>query len=80
MRKKKMEYSKKIVFFTGILFISTIIAAIYFSYESRDTSVFAYILPCTGGTFGASIIFYLNKAKMENVCKGKIEFFKFKMR
>ena len=78
--QKKMEYSKKIVLFTGVLFVSTVVAAIYFAYKQLDTSVFAYILPSTGGIFGAAIIFYLNKAKMENVCKGKIAFFKFKMR
>lgn len=80
MRKTKKEYSKKIVFWTGVLFVSQIIAALFFSWNSKDTSVFAYSIPATGGSFGASIIFYLNKAKMENVCKGKIAFFKFKMK
>lgn len=80
MRKPKKEYSKKIVFWTGILFVSQIIAALFFSWNSKDTSVFAYSIPTAGGSFGASVIFYLNKAKMENVCKGKIAFFKFKMK
>ena len=79
MRELKKEYSKKIVFWTGILFVSQIIAALFFSWNSKDTSVFAYSIPATGGSFGASVIFYLNKAKVENVCKGKIAFFKFKM-
>ena len=80
MRKLKKEYSKKIVFWTGVLFVSQIIAALFFSWNGKDTSVFAYSIPATGGSFGASVIFYLNKAKMENVCKGKIAFFKFKMK
>lgn len=80
MRKLKKEYSKKIVFWTGVLFVSQIIAALLFAWNSKDTSVFAYSIPVTGGSFGASVIFYLNKAKMENVCKGKIAFFKFKMK
>ena len=80
MRKPKKEYSKKIVLWTGVLFVSQIIAALFFSWNSKDTSVFAYLIPATGGSFGASVIFYLNKAKMENVCKGKIAFFKFKMK
>ena len=78
--KKKMEYSKKIVLFTGAMFSFSVIAAIYFSYNQLDTSIFAYIIPATGGIFVSAIVFYLNKAKMENVCKGKIAFFKFKMR
>lgn len=78
--KKKMEYSKKIVLFTGAMFSFSVIAAIYFSYNQLDTSIFAYIIPSTGGIFASAIVFYLNKAKMENVCKGKIAFFKFKMR
>lgn len=78
--KKKMEYSKKIVLFTGAMFSFSVIAAIYFSYNQLDTSIFAYIIPATGSIFASAIIFYLNKAKMENVCKGKITFFEFKMR
>ena len=39
-----------------------------------------YSIPTTGGILGSAIVFYLNKAKMENICKGKIQFFKFKMR
>lgn len=77
--KKKTEYSKKIVLYTGILFVSQLILAILFSWYNRDTSIFSYTIPTTGGIFGSGIIFYLNKAKTENVCKGKIRFFKFKM-
>ena len=44
-----------------------------------DTSIFMYTIPTSGGIFGAAIGFYLNKAKIENVCKGKIQFFEYKM-
>ena len=80
MKDHKKEYSKKIVFWTGVMFLSQIIAALFFAWNSKDTSIFAYLISATGSSFGASVIFYLNKAKMENVCKGKIEFFKFKMK
>jgi hypothetical protein len=33
-----------------------------------------------GGVFGASIIFYLNKSKMENLAKGKLRFTLLKLR
>lgn len=79
MRKPKKEYSKKIVFWTGVLFVSQIIAALFFSWNSKDTSIFMYTIPSTAGIFGAAIIFYLNKAKIENVFKGKIDFLKLKM-
>lgn len=76
---KKVEYSKKIVLWTGIIFLSQLILACIFSWYATDTSIFAYTIPTSGGIFGASVGFYLNKAKIENVCKGKIKFFEYKM-
>lgn len=45
----------------------------------KDTSLFAYSIPITGGVLGATVVFYLNKAKVENVCKGKIRFLEYKL-
>ena len=73
------EYSKKILFWSMIIFIVDLMFALLFSWCGKDTSIFMYSIPTTGGILGAAIVFYLNKAKTENVCKGKIEFFKFKM-
>lgn len=78
--KSKLEYSKKIVLWTGIIFLSQVILANIFSWFMKDISIFAYSIPTTGGIFGAAVGFYLNKAKIENVCKGKIKFFAFKMK
>lgn len=75
----KIEYSKKIVLLTGIMFISQIITAIIFSYNNLDTSIIVYTITATGGVFGASIIFYLNKAKLENAIKIKVAFYKLKL-
>jgi len=50
-----------------------------FAWQGKDTSVFMYIIPSTGGAYGAAIVFYLNKAKMENVFKGKIAFLETKL-
>lgn len=77
--KTKMEYSKLIVLCTGCIFISQIVLANFFAWYMRDTSIFSFTIPTTGGVFSAAIAFYLNKAKIENVCKGKIKFFMFKM-
>lgn len=78
-RVKPMEYSKKIVLFTGLLFISQLATSICFTYHQLDTSIFVYTIPATGGVFGASIIFYLNKAKLENAIKIKVAFYKLKL-
>lgn len=73
------EYSKKIVLWTGIIFLSQLILSGIFSWFMKDTSIFSYTVPTSGGIFAAAVGFYLNKAKIENVCKGKIKFFEFKM-
>ena len=75
----KNSYSKKIVFVTGAIFASQVILAVLFSWLYKDTTVFVYTIPTTGGIFGAAIIFYLNKAKMENLLKIKIAYTKFKI-
>lgn len=75
----KKEFSKEILHQTMLIFISQLIAALIFSWNEKDTSIFMYTIPSTAGIFGASIIFYLNKAKIENVFKGKIDFLKLKM-
>jgi len=76
---KPKEFSKKLLNKTMLIFLSQLIAALVFSWEGRDTTVFIYTIPSTGGIFGAAIIFYLNKAKIENVFKGKVEFLKLKL-
>lgn len=75
----KNSYSKKIVFTTGMIFASQVLLAMLFSWFYKDTTVFVYTIPTTGGIFGAAIIFYLNKAKMENLLKIKIAYTKFKI-
>lgn len=75
----KKEFSKKILHQTMLIFISQLIAALVFAWNGKDTSIFMYTIPSTAGIFGAAIIFYLNKAKIENVFKGKIDFLKLKM-
>lgn len=74
------EFSKKVLYWTMLIFVGNVIVACVFAWNGKDTSIFMYSIPTSGGIFGASIAFYLNKAKIENVCKGKIQFFKFKMK
>ena len=80
MKKKNKEYSKRILFWAMLIFCINLFCSLLFSWYGKDTSIFMYSIPTTGGIFGSAIVFYLNKAKLENVCKGKIQFFKFKMK
>lgn len=80
MNRKHKEYSKRILFWGMLIFSINLFCSLLFSWYGKDTTVFMYSIPTTGGILGSAIVFYLNKAKLENVCKGKIQFFKFKMK
>lgn len=76
---KKKETSKKLLIATGILFAATLALGIMCVFKEKDTSLFMYAIPSTGGVFGATVVFYLNKAKMENIFKGREDFLKYKL-
>lgn len=80
MHSVKKEFSKKLLDQTKLIFISQLILAAVFAWCGRDTTIFVYTIPSTGGIFGAAIVFYLNKAKIENCLKGKAEFLKLKLK
>lgn len=79
--RRKVEFSKKLVIVTGALFILSILLVRADMREGYDISSYAtQIILTTGGIFGASIVFYLNKAKIENLSKGKIRFMLLRLR
>lgn len=79
-KKSTMETSKKALWITCLLFTSILIFGLIFTYMGdKDTTFFIYAIPSTGAVFGATVTFYLNKAKMENVFKGKIAFLEYKL-
>lgn len=79
--KRKTEFSKKLVVLTGALFILSLFLVRGDMKEGYDISSYAtQIIVTTGGIFGASIIFYLNKAKIENLSKAKIRFVLLRLR
>lgn len=79
--KRKTEFSKKLVILTGALFILSLFLVRADMKEGYDISSYAtQIILTTGGIFGASIIFYLNKAKIENLSKAKIRFVLLRLR
>ena len=79
--KHKTEFSKKLVILTGALFIISLFLIRRDMNDGYDVSSYAtQIILTTGGIFGASIVFYLNKAKIENLSKGKIRFMLLRLR
>lgn len=79
-QKEKFTTSKKILWASYLLFASQIFCALHFAKNMLDTSIFMYTIPSTAGLAGATTVFYLNKSKMENVFRFKIDFLKFKIK
>lgn len=75
-----MEFSKKIVICTGVIFMLTVIACVvlvgYFTINGIifDWANITSIITIVGGAFTASITTYSVKAKMENIYKIKKSF------
>lgn len=79
--KRGIEFTKKIVIFAALLFIISLLDIRGAVREGLDVSGYAtQVIVTTGGIFGASIIFYLNKSKIENLSKGKIRFMLLRLR
>lgn len=79
--KRGMEFSKKIILAAGLVFIVSLIDIRAAVRNGLDVSGYAtQQILTTGGILGASIIFYLNKSKYENLSKGKIRFTLLKLR
>ena len=79
--KRGVEFSKLIVIISGILFVLTLLDLREAVRAGIDISGYAtQQIVTTGGILGASIIFYLNKSKIENLSKGKIRFLLLKLR
>ena len=78
---RKVEFSKKLVIATGALFILSIFLVRGDLMGGYDISSYAtQMILTTGGIFGASIVFYLNKAKIENLSKARIRFVLLRLR
>lgn len=74
-KRSKIEFSKIIVIITGLLFVAILLDIRLAVRAGYDVSGYAtQAIVTTGGILGASIIFYLNKSKIENLSKGKIRF------
>lgn len=66
---KKREFSKLIIVTTFMIFALVLITGCVLTWNGRDTSLFCYAIPSTGGVAGSSVIFYYRKAQVENAVK-----------
>lgn len=69
---KKESYSKKICSYSLISFSIVIVLSMVLSFFGINTEVFAYLIPSVGAVAAASVIFYYNKAKTENLSKQRL--------
>lgn len=80
-KKHGIEFSKIIVIIASILFTLTLLDVRDATRKGLDVSNYSMqAIITTGGILGATIIFYLNKAKIENLAKGKIRYALVKLR
>lgn len=68
-KKSKKEFKKKVVMWTGVLFVCACLVALVFTWNEKPTDVFAYIIPTAGGVFAAAVVWYLKAVQLENGIK-----------
>ena len=68
-RKHKQEFKKRVVKWTGTLFVCTCLIALLFAWNEKPKEVFTYIIPTAGGVFGVAVIWYLKAVQLENGIK-----------
>lgn len=69
---KNNSYSKKLCALCIGLFISVILASFIGMAFGFNIEIFAYLIPSTAAIATASVGFYFNKAKAENLSKQKL--------
>ena len=68
-KKSKKEFKKKVVMWTGVLFVCACLVALVFAWNEKPTDVFTYIIPTAGGVFAAAVVWYLKAVQLENGIK-----------
>lgn len=71
-KTQRKEFSKIIILVTFCIFIFTLLIGCILAWNGKDTSIFYYAIPSTGGVVGSSVIFYYRKAQVENSVKLQI--------
>jgi hypothetical protein len=68
-KKKKMEFSKKILIFVGIINVVVIGFSIALMWRTMDTTPLAYLIPSIAAEVSISTNAYYSKARRENILK-----------
>lgn len=66
---KKMEFSKKILIFVGIINIIVIAFSVLLMWRTMDTSPLCYLIPSVAAEVSISTNAYYSKARRENLLK-----------
>lgn len=70
MNDKRFQYSKMLVFVTGIMFIVSLAYCLTRDISDlSDATLYTVAITVTGGVFGSAIIWYEKKSQAENVSK-----------
>ena len=69
MRKRKLEFSKKILYAIAIMTVIIIAFSMLLMWKTGDLSPLAYLIPGIFAELATSTGFYYWKAKNENVIK-----------
>lgn len=74
---KRLQYSKILPIVTGLIFIAVLIKGLSIDLDTMtDTAVFVTAITVSGGIFGATLKYYMNKSQAENVYKLKLGLYK----
>lgn len=73
-KKKKMEFSKKILIVVSIFNIIVVLFSIYMIWKTENLEPLAYLIPSTFAELATATGAYYSKAKVENRIKLKAAF------
>lgn len=73
-RRKKIEFSKLILFVFGVIEVGVVIFTCYMVRLTCDLTPLAYLIPSTAIVGATGVRHYYDKAKRENVIKLKKQY------
>lgn len=68
-RKNNMEFSKKILYFVGVVNVIVVAFSIVLMWKTMDTTPLCYLIPSVAAEVSISTNAYYSKARRENILK-----------
>ena len=68
-RKNNMEFSKKILYFVGVINVIVVAFSIVLMWKTMDTTPLCYLIPSVAAEVSISTNAYYAKARRENILK-----------